>query len=284
MGQIVVWCVAGLVGLLATVSLFRFDVSVWVTAAKNLWQPKVEQTASPVPDASPKLRPQDAKVAEAGKPKLDVDKPKFDVVRIDPDGPSVFAGRAAANTTVTVMANDVPIANPKADGSGDWAVVVERKFAAGDYQFSLSSKPGQAADGQSVRMSIAASERVAAKPAPATAPKPFPRPITFVYDEATFTPDGQLAAAALSEYLQSRPVDTVTLSGHADERGSQPYNMELSRQRLQVVEQYLRGRGFSGKLVLLPKGKLEPFAISERDAMPKDLAYQLDRRVELRQP
>jgi outer membrane protein OmpA-like peptidoglycan-associated protein len=75
----------------------------------------------------------------------------------------------------------------------------------------------------------------------------------------------------------------VTLSGHADERGSQPYNMELSRQRLVTVASFLRDAGYAGELVLLPKGKLEPFDVPDRRALARDEAYRLDRRVELHQ-
>ena len=58
--------------------------------------------------------------------------------------------------------------------------------------------------------------------------------------------------------------------------------MELSRQRLSAVERYLRARGFDGKLLLLPKGDLEPFAVPNRNTLERDYVYQLDRRVELR--
>jgi outer membrane protein OmpA-like peptidoglycan-associated protein len=76
----------------------------------------------------------------------------------------------------------------------------------------------------------------------------------------------------------------VTLSGHADERGSQPYNMDLSRQRLDAVATYLRDAGYPGELVLLPKGKTEPFAIPTRHSLAREEAFQLDRRVQIYRP
>ncbi len=87
---------------------------------------------------------------------------------------------------------------------------------------------------------------------------PAPAPITFPYDEATVTATGRKQAAALSDFLRQRKLDVVTLSGHADERGSDEYNMQLSRNRLESVARYLRDTGYAGKLVLLPKGKSEP--------------------------
>ena len=268
MSRIAVWCVVGIIPLLATISLLRYDASV----TKNM-QPGLQPAAYPPLKPSSLRRAAEEKGAEA-------DKPKFDVVRIDPNGPSVFAGRAAADSTVTVLANAVPIASPRADENGAWAVVLEHKFAAGDYQLSLGSEPGKPADGQTVRITIARTEPGPVKHA-TSVPSSLPQPITFVYDEASFTPDGRRAAAALSEYLRSQGPETVTLSGHADERGSQSYNMELSRERLHTVANYLRDHGFAGELVLVPKGKKEPYAVPDRPSLAKGDAYQLDRRVEL---
>ena len=39
---------------------------------------------------------------------------------------------------------------------------------------------------------------------------------------------------------------------------------------------------FHGKLLLLPKGDLEPYALPNRNTLERDYVYQLDRRVELR--
>ena len=111
---------------------------------------------------------------------------------------------------------------------------------------------------------------------------PAPAPITFPYDEASVTAAGRQQAAALSDFLRQRKLDVVTLSGHADERGSDEYNMQLSRNRLESVARYLRGTGYAGKLVLLPKGKSEPVADIDRSKLSKEDSFQLDRRVELR--
>lgn len=72
---------------------------------------------------------------------------------------------------------------PQADENGAWAVVLKHKFAAGDYQLSLASKPGKPADGQTVSITIARREPGPDKQA-AGAPPAIPKPITFFYDEA----------------------------------------------------------------------------------------------------
>jgi outer membrane protein OmpA-like peptidoglycan-associated protein len=109
-----------------------------------------------------------------------------------------------------------------------------------------------------------------------------PIPMTFVYNEATLTPEGRRATGLLLEYLNLKKFDVVTLSGHADERGLPNYNMELSRKRLLVILHLLRDGGYQGKLELLPKGSTEPYMGVDRSQYPYEQLMQLDRRVELR--
>jgi outer membrane protein OmpA-like peptidoglycan-associated protein len=209
----------------------------------------------------------------------------FDVVNIDPQGASVFAGQAPTNSSVSVLANGREVATATADETGAWAIVTERKLAAGDYEFSLSARSPQhgVTAGQSVRMVLApAAPHVASSATPeAVSPLSIPAPITFVYNDTTFTAQGWRAADLLAKRLIEQQPAMVSLSGHADERGSDPYNMELSRRRLSVVADYLRDCGFAGKLELIPKGKSEPYTAIDRNALPKEEVRQLDRRVEL---
>lgn len=113
-------------------------------------------------------------------------------------------------------------------------------------------------------------------------PASIPIPMTFVYNEATLTSDGRRATSLLLEYLNLKKFTDVTLTGHADERGLPNYNMELSRQRLLVIEQLLRQGGYQGRLNLVPKGSTEPYTAIDRSRYPYEELMQLDRRVELR--
>jgi outer membrane protein OmpA-like peptidoglycan-associated protein len=220
----------------------------------------------------------------------------FDVARIAADGPAVFAGRAPAEWNVTIVANAEPVATVKADSNGEWAVVVDRRFAPGDYRLSLTAKPrgvGRELIGQSMRVTVASSARpphldagtaasstkVPQKPTEPAASMAML--ITFAYDSTDFTAIGRRRAAALSDFLREQKLASATLSGHADERGSDAYNMELSRRRLDSVARYLRESGYAGKLVLVPKGRSEPFLSPERWKLAREDALQLDRRVEL---
>ena len=214
--------------------------------------------------------------------------PTFDALQISPDGTSVFAGRAPPRSHVTVLANQRPIATATANEDGEWVVVIHEKIGTGDQQFSLTARlhqDGPLTYGQIVRRTVAASSRnsvALASSGQSVSSVTLPRPITFVYDQAAFTTEGRRAAELLADYLRSRQQQTVTLSGHADERGSDRYNLELSQQRLDAVARYLRENGIAAKFVLVPKGRSEPFTGADRRLLAREDALQLDRRVEMR--
>jgi outer membrane protein OmpA-like peptidoglycan-associated protein len=124
--------------------------------------------------------------------------------------------------------------------------------------------------------------RASPEPTPAAAQAPIPVPITFVTDDTTLTQDGARAAALLAEYVRLKRPGGITLSGHADARGSDDYNMGLSQRRLEAIQNYLRAAGYNGALSLVPRGKREPYMGIDRDHLAQTEIYQADRRVELR--
>jgi len=109
-----------------------------------------------------------------------------------------------------------------------------------------------------------------------------PVPITFLTGEGTMTPEGVRAAHLLVEYVRIVKPHTITLSGHADVRGSDDYNFDLSRRRLETIRSFLRENGYTGNLNLLAKGKSEPYEGIDRKTASVQEIYQADRRVELR--
>ena len=283
--EIVVTLLVVLVALLA----LRFDLVSWLLADLPAGATLERQSA---PKRAPVAAPGSASRSEQADDRAT--SASFDVARIASDGPAVFAGRAPAGSDVTVLANAEPVAAVKADGNGEWAVVIDRRFAPGEYRLSLTAKPsgdGRELIGQSMRVTVASSARPPLKragasssptkvPPTGTGPIP-PMPIRFAYDSTNFTPVGTREAAALSDFLREQKLASATLSGHADERGSDAYNMELSRRRLDSVARYLRDPGYAGRLVLVPKGRSEPFLSPERWKLSREDALQLDRRVEL---
>lgn len=67
-------------------------------------------------------------------------KPSFDVVRINPRGDAVIAGRAEPHAEVTIKDGDKVIGTVKADSRGEWVQVPETALPPGSRELSLSSR------------------------------------------------------------------------------------------------------------------------------------------------
>ena len=118
--------------------------------------------------------------------------------------------------------------------------------------------------------------------APDIAPSsPLPIPIKFVFREAVMTEEGLKAADILLAFVRTKRPLTIKLTGHADERGPDKFNLALSAQRLKAVSDFLRAGGYTGEIDLVPKGEGEPYKALDRARLPQDLLYDLDRRVEV---
>mgnify|MGYP001029167526 CR=1 FL=1 len=266
-------------------------------------QSNVQQTA---------LTPSDL---EAVQPRegSEVEPPAFDVVRISPEGGvSVFAGTAPPHATVTVTADGKLVGTTRADERGEWTLVTEHHFTNPEPVLGLSAiqagQPRLAEGEQQLRMAeprsaeiksasekldpparmmrnfedmVAAARTTVLNTGQAAENVPVPVPIQFVFRKAKFTDQGRKAVELLSEYLRLKKPESIVLTGHADERGSEAFNIELSRLRLQAVADYLRRNGYQGRLILIPKGSSEPYRGVDRSKYSRRTLWQLDRRVEL---
>ncbi len=98
--------------------------------------------AAAVPETKPEQQaavpPQPAKPGEAIVP-------SFDVVRIDPRGNAVVAGRAAPGSQVTILNKDQEIGHATADANGEWVWVPDAPLKPGSLELNLNAQvPGQA--------------------------------------------------------------------------------------------------------------------------------------------
>ena len=66
--------------------------------------------------------------------------PSFDVVRINPRGNAVIAGRAKPNSTVTVYDGGSEVGTVIADSRGEWVLLPEAPFKPGSRELTLSAK------------------------------------------------------------------------------------------------------------------------------------------------
>jgi peptidoglycan-associated lipoprotein len=65
-----------------------------------------------------------------------------------------------------------------------------------------------------------------------------------------------------AQWLQQYPQYTITIEGHADERGTREYNIALGARRAQTVRSYLASRGVSaGRMRTISYGKERPVAV-----------------------
>jgi len=66
--------------------------------------------------------------------------PSFDVVRVDPRGDAVIAGRAKPNSTVTVFDGGKELGTVLADSRGEWVLLPSSPLEAGSRELTLSAK------------------------------------------------------------------------------------------------------------------------------------------------
>lgn len=294
-----------------------FFAALPVVAAAWVFSPSILEHLQPPPETATST-PQQSAIEipdlEGLTPRSEISQNAlgFDVARISPDGVSVFAGQAPPNSLVTVTVDGKPVGTTKADERGEWTLITEKPITSPDPILGLSTKSGDAlqvagnaahfggydnkrsetksaaTSSSSARImrefeDLVAEARKAEQRANSQSPAraPVPIPIQFVYREAVFTEQGRKAAELLVEYLKLTKPESIVLTGHADERGSDEFNLELSRQRLQTVASFLRENGFEGRLKLIPKGRSEPYRGVDRSKLDRETLWQLDRRVEL---
>jgi len=65
--------------------------------------------------------------------------PSFDIVKVDPNGHTVIAGRAAPGAKVTVLDGDKPLGQVTADERGEWVLVPTDPMSPGERQLTLEA-------------------------------------------------------------------------------------------------------------------------------------------------
>lgn len=68
--------------------------------------------------------------------------PSFDVVRVNPSGDAVIAGRAQPGSNVTILDRGTELGSVKADGRGEWVFLPDAALDPGEHNFTLESAEG----------------------------------------------------------------------------------------------------------------------------------------------
>lgn len=99
----------------------------------------------------------------------------------------------------------------------------------------------------------------------------------FDVDDATVRPSAVEVIKEHAERIKSS-AQTVTIEGHADERGTDTYNQELGKRRADAVKDILISMGVnSNKIETVSYGEKNPLAFGSNE-----MSWQKNRRVELK--
>ena len=86
--------------------------------------------------------------------------------------------------------------------------------------------------------------------------------VYFSTDSPELTPEAQQTLASQARWLQQYPQYTITIEGHADERGTREYNIALGARRATSVRDFLGRSGVSAQRIrTISYGKERPVAV-----------------------
>ncbi|MCE9667969.1 OmpA family protein [Myxococcus stipitatus] len=101
-------------------------------------------------------------------------------------------------------------------------------------------------------------------------------PIRFGFNESSLTSEAQARLSELAQCLKTGEQGKLTLAGHADERGTEEYNLQLSNRRAAAVKRYLTDLGVkSNAVTTVGYGETRPANTSSTEE-----AWSENRRVE----
>jgi peptidoglycan-associated lipoprotein len=114
-------------------------------------------------------------------------------------------------------------------------------------------------------------------PPPPPAPRPAPpkeyqandalKPIYFDFDKAVVRPGDAKILDASAQWLKSNPGYLLLIEGHADERGTNDYNLALGDRRAKAATNYLVAQGVaSDRITTVSYGEERPTCSEKAEA------------------
>ena len=101
--------------------------------------------------------------------------------------------------------------------------------------------------------------------------------VYFEFDESAVRAEDRAVIEAHARYLEQNPAATVSLEGHADERGTREYNSALGERRSKAVRSLMTIQGGSGQQIrTVSWGEERPI-----DRGHEEAAWAQNRRVEI---
>lgn len=128
------------------------------------------------------------------------------------------------------------------------------------------------------KKAVSTAKAPAPEPAPAPAPKAAPMApppsgwnlsqnnIYFEFDKSTLTPMAQDTLMRHAAWLRENADATVTIEGHADERGTNEYNLALGDRRADSAKAFLVDLGIaSSRLTTISYGEERPLCMEQTE-------------------
>lgn len=191
--------------------------------------------------------------------------PRFDIVRVTPQGDTVVAGRAAPDATVTLLDNGAPIAQVKADQRGEWVAVPTAPLAPGNRELSLEERAGDSPPVPSERVVVVAVPDPAAPvPPPVAAAAPAPAaPVATPVPVPAPAPAAAVPAPAPAVPASAAPAVPAPAASAVPAPVAEPA-APAPPPPVQVVAVSMPRSGDAPSVVL------QPPPASDRQPMPKD--------------
>ncbi len=93
-----------------------------------------------------------------------------------------------------------------------------------------------------------------------------PDRVFFAFDSSVLNSDAQKVLRMQAKWLKANPSVSITIEGHADERGTREYNLALGERRANAVKNYLTSLGVSANRVrTISFGKERPAVVGSND-------------------
>ena len=92
-------------------------------------------------------------------------------------------------------------------------------------------------------------------------------PVYFELDQADLTDEGRRLLDVKREALERQPAIRIRIEGHADDTGSDEYNMALGERRAATARRYLVQNGIAeGRLQIVSRGEERPACTDGQEA------------------
>ena len=153
----------------------------------------------------------------------------------------------------------------------------EKDTAEGDAAEVVDQSTGATTDDSASTQGVTGGTGFAGSPLDDPENPLYQRIVYFDFDSSEISGEDRSIIEAHSQWLAEHPGATVTLEGHADERGTREYNIGLGDRRSNTVRQLMALLGASGsQLRMISYGEERP-AVEGHD----ESAWRFNRRVEI---